>query len=108
MKYQSGDIVIANISNEQKIAYIISHRMWDNMDKINLNVGDLLYTKDGICIYIQQVEYTDEFNEGGKIIKYITVIVLNGKQEGRTSWREEQDLLDYIEEGVYTYLAVKE
>jgi hypothetical protein len=75
--------------------------------EINLNVGDLLYTKEGICIYIQQVEYTDEFNEGGKIIKYITVRFLNGKQEGRTSWREEQDLLDYIEEGVYTYLAVK-
>jgi hypothetical protein len=32
MKYQSGDIVIANISNEQKIAYIISHRMWDKYD----------------------------------------------------------------------------
>jgi hypothetical protein len=32
MKYQSGDIVIANICNEQKIAYIISHRMWDEYD----------------------------------------------------------------------------
>lgn len=32
MKYNKGDIVIANISNEQKIAYIISHRMWDKYD----------------------------------------------------------------------------
>ena len=78
------------------------------MDKISLKVGDLLYTKDGTCIYIQQIEYTDEFNEGGKTIKYITIKFLNGKQEGRTSWREEQDFLDLIEEGVYTYLPVKE
>ena len=78
------------------------------MDKINLKVGDLLYTKEGICIYIQQIEYTDEFNEGGKTIKYITIKFLNGKQEGRTSWREEQDFLELIEEGVYTYLPVKE
>lgn len=78
------------------------------MDKINLKVGDLLYTKDGTCIYIQQIEYTDEFNEGGKTIKYITIKFLNGKQEGRTSWREEQDFLELIEEGVYTYLPVKE
>ena len=27
MKYNIGDIVIANISNEQKIAYIISHKI---------------------------------------------------------------------------------
>lgn len=78
------------------------------MDKINLKVGDLLYTKEGICIYIQQIEYTDEFNEGGKTIKYITIKFLNGKQEGRTSWREEQDFLELIEEGIYTYLPVKE
>jgi hypothetical protein len=32
MKYQSGDIVIANVGYEQKIAYIISHRMWDEYD----------------------------------------------------------------------------
>lgn len=32
MKSNKGDIVIANISNEQKIAYIISHRMWDKYD----------------------------------------------------------------------------
>ena len=32
MKYNKGDIVIANISNEQKIVYIISHRMWDKYD----------------------------------------------------------------------------
>ena len=78
------------------------------MDKINLKVGDLLYTKEKTCIYIQQIEYTDEFNEGGKTIKYITIKFLNGKQEGRTSWREEQDFLELIEEGVYTYLPVKE
>lgn len=78
------------------------------MDKIDLKVGDLLYTKDGTCIYIQQIEYTDEFNEGGKTIKYITIKFLNGKREGATSWREEQDFLELIEEGIYTYLPVKE
>ena len=78
------------------------------MKEINLKVGDLLYTKEKTCIYIQQIEYTDEFNEGGKTIKYITIKFLNGKQEGRTSWREEQDFLDLISEGVYTYLPVKE
>lgn len=78
------------------------------MKEISLKLGDLLYTKEGICIYVQEIEYTDEFNEGGKTIKYITIKFLNGKQEGRTTWREESDLIDYIEEGVYTYLPVKE
>lgn len=78
------------------------------MDKINLKVGDLLYTKEGICIYVQEIDYTDEFNEQDMVIKYITIKFLNGKQEGRTTWREEQDILDLISEGVYTYLPVKE
>jgi hypothetical protein len=76
--------------------------------EISLNVGDLLYAKDGTCIYVFEIQYTNEFNEGGKTIKYVTVRFLNGKREGMTTWREEQDLLDMIEEGIYTYLAVKE
>jgi hypothetical protein len=76
--------------------------------KISLNVGDLLYAKDGTCIYVFEIQYTNEFNEGGKTIKYVTVRFLNGKREGATTWREEQDLLEMIEEGIYTYLPVKE
>lgn len=78
------------------------------MDKINLKVGDLLYTKEGACIYVQKIEYTDEFNEQDMVVKYVTVRFLNGKREGMTTWREEQDLLDMIEEGIYTYLPVKQ
>jgi hypothetical protein len=76
--------------------------------KISLKVGDLLSTEDGTCIYVFNIEYTDEFNERGKYIKYITVRFLNGKREGRTTWSEEQYFLDLIEEGTYTYLPVKE
>ncbi len=76
--------------------------------EISLKLGDLLYAKGGTCIYVQEIQYTDEFNEGGKTIKYVTVRFLNGKREGMTTWREEQDLLDMIEEGIYTYLPVKE
>jgi len=80
------------------------------MKKISLNVGDLLYTKGGTCIYVQEIQYTDEFNEQDMVLalKYITVRFLNGKQEGRTTWREESELIHYIEEGIYIYLPVKQ
>jgi len=52
--------------------------------KINLSLGDLMYTKDGTCIYVLDIQYTDEFNPDGKTVKYITIKFLNGKQEGRT------------------------
>lgn len=77
-------------------------------NKIDLKLGDLLYAKDGTCVYVFNVEYTDEFNEGGKKLKYVSIKFLNGKREGATTWSEEQDFLDLIEEGVYTYLPVKE
>lgn len=73
-----------------------------------LKVGDLLYTKEGTSIYIFDVENSDEFNEEGKMVKYVSVKFLNGKQEGRTTWGEEKDLLDLINANVYTYLPVKE
>lgn len=77
-------------------------------DKISLEIGDLLYTKGGTCIYVSNVEYTDEFNPDGKTVKYITIKFLNGKQEGTTTWREELQIVDMIKEGIYTYLPVKE
>ena len=51
MKYQSGDIVIANISNEQKIAYIISHRMWDKYDDYKV----ILCGIPNECMWIYEV-----------------------------------------------------
>jgi hypothetical protein len=76
-------------------------------DKISLEIGDLLYTKGGTCIYVSNVEYTDEFNPDGKTVKYITIKFLNGKQEGTTTWREELQIVDMIKEGIYTYLPVR-
>jgi hypothetical protein len=78
------------------------------MNNINLSLGDLMYTKDGTCIYVIDIQYTDEFNPNGKTIKYITIKFLNGKQEGRTTWREEYNFVELIEEGIYTYLPVKQ
>jgi len=76
-------------------------------DKISLEIGDLLYTKGGTCIYVSNVEYTDEFNPDGKTVKYVTIKFLNGKRQGRTTWREELQIVDLIKEGIYTYLPVR-
>ena len=78
------------------------------MNKINLKVGDLFQTKHGGLVYIKHVEYTDQFNEKGIVVKYITLHFLNGLSEGRTSWTEEGEVLDLIDTGVYKYIPVKE
>lgn len=74
----------------------------------SLKLGDLLYAKDGTCVYVININYTDEFSERGKKLKYVTIKFLNGRREGVTTWTEEKDFLDLIEKGVYTYLPVKE
>lgn len=78
------------------------------MKQISLNIGDLLYAKDGTCVYVFNVEYTDEFNEDGIVVKYVTIKFLNGKRQGNTTWTEEFQIVDMIKEGIYTYLPVKQ
>lgn len=77
------------------------------MKEISLKVGDLLCGEDGTCIYVSSVEYTDEFNEGGITVKYVTIKFLNGKRQGNTTWTEEFQIVDMIKEGIYTYLPVR-
>lgn len=78
------------------------------MNKINLKVGDLFQTKDGGLVYIKHIEYTDEFNEKDIVVKYITLHFLNRLPEGRTSWTEEGEVLDLIEEKLWKHYPVKE
>lgn len=79
------------------------------MKKLDIQVGDLFIptSPTGVVLFFFKTEYTSEFNPDGVDVKYVYYRFMNGAYEGTTYCREEADMIQYIEDGVYIHLPVK-
>lgn len=79
------------------------------MKKLDIQVGDLFIptSRLGVVLFFFKTEYTSEFNIHGVDVKYVYYRFMNGAYEGTTHWREEADMIQYIEDGTYIHLPVK-
>lgn len=79
------------------------------MTTLDIQAGDLFVPTSelGVILFFIETEFYSEFNPDGVDVKYVYYRFMNGPKAGITHWREEADMIQYIEDGSYIHLPVK-
>lgn len=79
------------------------------MTILDIRVGDLFVptSPSGTILFFIETEFNSEFNPDGVDVKYVYYIFMNGPKAGTRHWREEADMIQYIEDGSYEHIRVK-
>lgn len=79
------------------------------MTTLDIQPGDLFVPTSalGVVLFFYKTEFSNEFNPDGIDVKYVYYRFMNGTRAGTTHWREEADMIQYIEDGSYVHVPVK-